>query len=494
MVQTALQVLSLSLHDLWSLALPLAILLGALFVALLLVGLLDRGRFGRTLDALSANAAQLGRWALALLALGAGVLLLDIVRRSVDVHLGGQVNARYTNTADPNTSQTVQQAPTITYLSERSYTRTLTLPPALLRRVGEDGVQVLAPYLQDPSAANIVRLRDQFTRSGQDLVFTREATLQTQEYIVLDSSKVSADLKFVDAAGGGRQSYYNATFQGSYSFKNPLTTPATIRFAFPLPSGSGTLQGFSMTVNGQPYNAADLSGGSIWEGQVDAGAAVTVAVTYRHQGSRGWSYDLSQRREPVKSFDLTISADQPAKFERYSLFPTSIDRTAFGSPRVLHWQLQNAITAQNVAVVFEQGSVRETLAKVSYFAPISLALGALLLLLWASLRRLPLPAPRLALGLLGVALGLSFGGILTGYLTPVVAELLGGALALTLGLLALGRPYLVPLLLTVLAPLTFLSVGNAGLLLALLGIVPLALLLFGWSRNAPRSQPPTPPA
>ncbi|ULH15559.1 hypothetical protein MF271_16870 [Deinococcus sp. KNUC1210] len=333
MVQTALQVLSLALRDVLDVAFPLALLLAALFVALLLIGLLDRDRFRGVLGNLSANAAQIGRWALALLALGAGVLLLDIVRRSVDLQLSGQQHARYTNTADPNTSQTVQQAPTITYLNERTYTRTLTLPPALLRRVGEDGVQVLSPYLQDPSADNIVRLRDQFTRSGQDVVFTREATLQTQEYIVLDSSKVSTDLKFVDAAGGGRQSYYNAAFQGTYSFKNPLNTPATIRFAFPLPNGSGTLQGFSMTVNGQPYSAADLSEGSVWEGSVAAGAPVTIAVTYRHQGSRGWSYDLSQRREPVKSFDLTIRADQNAKFERYSLFPTSIERAAFGGPR-----------------------------------------------------------------------------------------------------------------------------------------------------------------
>ena len=287
----------------------------------------------------------------------------------------------------------------------------------------------------------------------------------------------------MDTAGGSHQSYYNAAFQGSYSFRNPLNTPATIRFAFPLPSGSGTLQGFSMTVNGQPYSAADLSGGSVWEGSVDAGAAVTVAVTYRHQGSRGWSYDLSQRREPVKSFDLSIKADQNAKFERYSLFPTGIDRAAFGGPQTLHWQLQNAITAQNVAVVFEQGSLRETLAKVSYFAPISLMLGALLLLLWATLNRLPLPALRLALTLLGVGLGLGFGGILTGYLAPVPAELLGGALALGLGVLALGRRYLEPLLLMVLAPLTFLSVGNAGLLLGLLAVAALLLLLLRRGRN-----------
>ena len=482
MVQTALALLAQALSALLSLAVPLLGLLAALFVALLLLGLLDRGRFQAVLTWVTLHAVQTGRGLLALLALGAGVLMLDVARRSVDVRLGGQVNARYANAADPNTTETVQQAPTVTYLSERTYTRTLTLPPALLRRVGEEGVQALSPYLQDPTSDAVVSLRDRFTRSGQDVVFSREATLQSQEYVTLQTSRVRVALQFVNAAGGGRQSYYNSGFDGLYSFSNPLSTPATVRFAFPLPTGSGTLSGFQMTVNDKVYQAADLSGGSVWEGPVAGGAAVNVRVVYRHQGSRGWSYDLSRRREPVNSFDLTITTDQPAKFQRYSLFPTRIERAAFGGAETLRWQLRNAITAQNVAVAFKQGSLRETLAKLHHFAPFSLLLGVPLLLVWASVNLLSLSPLRLALALLGLSLGFSFGGVLTGYLPPVWAELLGAALGLALAALNLGRGSLPPLLLVVLAPLTFLSVGNAGLLLGLLAVAALALFL----RAAPR--------
>ena len=428
-------------------------MLAALFVALLLLGLLDRQRFQAILGWFTRYAARIAR---GLLALGAGVVMLEVTRRSVDVRLGSQVNARYSNTTDPNTTETVQHALTATCLAERTYTRTLTLPPALLRRVGEEGVQVLSPYLQDPSSANIVSLRDRFTRSGQDVVFSREATLQTQEYITLASSKVAADLNFVDAAAGSRQSYYNGAFDGQYAFVNPLSTPATVRFAFPLPRGSGALSGFTMTVNGRPYSAADLTDGSVWDGQVAGGAPVTVRVVYRHQGPRGWSYDL------------TIRADQPAKFQRYSLSPTSVDRSAFGGSQTLRWNLQNAITAQNVAVVFEQGSLRETLAKLHHFTPLSL------LLVWASIRRLYLQP--LLLGMALLSLSFIVGGVLTGCLNPVLAELLGVAL------LSLGRTYLPPFLLVVLAPLIFLSVGNAGLLLGLLAMAILVTLLrsSGW--------------
>lgn len=489
MVQAALALLSQALAALLALALPLLGVLAALFLGLLLLGLLDRARFQGVLSWLAARRDSLGRWALALLALEVGVLALEVVRRSVDLRLSAQVGARATNVSDPNTSPTVQQAPTATYLSERSYTRTLTLPPLLLR-VGVEGVQVLAPYLQDPSAENIVRLTDRFTRSGQDVVFSREATLRTQEYITLDSSRVTASLNFVGTSGGGRQSYYNAGFDGQYRFRNPLGVPATLRFAFPLPVGSGTLSGFSMTVNGQSFQAADLSGGSVWEGTVDASAAVDVRVVYRHQGSRGWSYDLSQRREPVRSFDLTIRADQPAKFQRYSLYPTSVQSAPFSGAQTLRWQLQNAITAQDVAVVFGQGSLRETLAKLHRFAPLGLLLGAGLLT-WAASRRLGLPALRLGAALLGLSLGTVLGGVLTGYLPPFPAELLGAALGLGLALLSLGRGYLPPLLLSALAPLSFLAVGHAGLLLGLLALAALlALLRPSWAGRAGRRVQP----
>ncbi|MFC4453007.1 hypothetical protein [Deinococcus sonorensis] len=483
MVQTALSLLLSSIQALLHLLLPLGLLLGAVLVALLLIGLLDRGRFERTLAAAVQHVPRLGSWLLAALALGVTVLGLDVVRRSVDLQLGAQVNAHYANTADPETSETVQQAPVVTYLTERTYTRTLTLPPDLLRRVGTEGVQVLAPYLQDPSSDTIIRLRDRFSRSGNTVVFSREATQQVQEYIRLDSSRVVADLKFVGAAQGGRQSHYNATFTAEYAFTNPLSTPATVRFAFPLPVGSGTLSGFLMTVNGQTYRPSDLSEGSVWEGQVPAGAAVRVQVAYQHQGSRGWSYGLAQRREPVQHLDLTVRTDAPARFQRYSLYPTSLQTTPFSSTQTLRWQLNEAITAQNVAVVFAQGSLRETLAKLHLFAPLAVLLGAVLLLLWSHTRRFALGAGRLAVAIVALGLGFALGGVLNSYLPPLPAELMGTLLGLLLAWLALGRTYLLPLLLTALSPLSFLAVGHAGLLLTLLGVGVVALLVWPYRQR-----------
>lgn len=491
MVQIALHRVIDALAFLLRLAVPLLLLLGALLLALLLVGLLDRERFRRTLDAGGRLLPRLLRGLLVLGTLGLAAFGLDVVRQSVDLQQGAAQNARYAQGADPAGGETVQQAPSASYLATRSYTRSLTLPPDLVRRIEvQGGAETLIPYLTGQPAENTLSLSDTFRRVGDALVYTREATLNTSQPIRLDTSTVSADLRFVDPALGGRQTYYNASFDGQYSFRNPLPNEATVRFTFPLPVGSGTLSGFRMVVNGQELRAADLAGGSTWEGTVPAGGAVKVRVTYQHQGSRGWSYYLAARREPIQQFDLTVRADRPAKFQRYSLYPTSISRAALGGSQTLRWQLKDVITAQNVAVVFAQGSLRETLAKVHLFMPLALLLGALYTLVWALTRRERIPAARAVLAVLGVALGFGLGGILTAYLPPLLGEVVGALAAFGLGVWALGRAFWLPLALTAAAPLAFLSGGNAGLLLTLLAVA--ALLLLALAGRRPPRPTPTP--
>ncbi|GAA5533368.1 hypothetical protein [Deinococcus aluminii] len=482
MVHTALNALLDALAWLAGLAVPLAITLGALLLALLLVGLLDRERFRAGLNWAGSRLPRLGRWVLVALAVGAGILVTQVTRRAVDVRLGAQLNARYANAADPAGGQTVQSAPRVSLLTTRTYSRSLVLPADVYARLNlNGGWETLLPYFGNPPGLTVQDLREGFTRRGRNLIYTRDVTLQTEEPLGLDTTLARADLRFVDPAGG-RGTYYNATFTADYTFTNPRKEAAPVRFVFPLPYGSGTLSGFRLTVNGQSYRASDLREGSVWEGVVPAGQTVRVNVTYRHQGSRGWSYNLSDRREPLRNLDLTVTADRPAKFERYSLYPTSITRSAFGGVQTLRWQLQDVITAQNVSVVFAQGSVREMLAKVGLMEPLALLVAALLASVWALLRRLPLPPLRLAGAVLGLTVGFALGGVLTAYLPPVLAVPLGSLVGLVFGVLALGRAYLPPLVVAALIPLAFLAVGHSGLLLTLLAAATLLVGLRAWGR------------
>ncbi|BDP42864.1 hypothetical protein DAETH_28330 [Deinococcus aetherius] len=483
MVQTALKALADALSWLAGLAVPLAVALGAGLVALLLVGLLDRERFRAGLGWVGARLPAFGRWALVALAVGVGALALHVTRRAVDARLGAQQNARYANAADPDGGQTVQASPRVSLLDTRTYTRTLVLPADVYARLQlNGGWETLLPYFGGVPGLTVQDIREGFTRRGRNLVYTRDVTLQTESPLGLDTSRVNADLRFVDPAGG-RGTYYNATFSADYTFTNPREEPVTARFVFPLPQGSGTLSGFRLTVNGRGYRASDLREGSVWEGQIGAGQTVRVNVTYRHQGSRGWSYRLADRREPLRNLDLSVTADRPAKFERYSLFPTDVSRDGLGRARTLRWQLQDVITAQNVAVVFAQGSVREMLAKVGLTAPLALLLAPLLVLGWAVRRRRVIGPLPLAGAVLGLGVGFTLGGVLTAYLPPVVALPLGAGVGVAFGVTTLGRGYVLPLGVAALVPLVFLAVGHAGLLLTLLAGGTLVLLLVAGGRG-----------
>ncbi|MFC6748942.1 hypothetical protein [Deinococcus aquaticus] len=480
MVQTTLSTLTAALHDLLGLAAPAALTVLAVLAGLLLLGLLDRARAQTALTALTRHAPTLTRWAAAALALGAGLLTLTVARHVTELRLAAGQNARYANAADPDGGPTTQQAPHATLVETRTYSRSLVLPPDVYARIRvNNGWEQLLPYLGGENGT-VQNLREGFTRTrGGSLVYTRDVTMLGERPLDMDRAAITTDLNFVDPAGG-RGTYYNASFRASYTFSNPLDTPATLRFEFPLPQGSGTLNGFQLTVNGETFHASDLLNGSVWQGTVPARGAVRVEATYRNQGARGWSHVLS-RREAIRSFELTLNTDRPARFQRYTLFPTAQTRSALSGRQTLKWQLTDAVTAQDIAVAFTQGSVRETLTKVGLMKSAALLLTALLLPLWAATRRLPLPPLPFAAALLGLSLGFTLGSVLGAYLPPQAAELLGSASALLLAWTALGGPrtLLVPLLLCAALPLAFLTGGHAGLLVTSLAATTLLLLLRG---------------
>ncbi|MVN88027.1 hypothetical protein GO986_14830 [Deinococcus sp. HMF7620] len=487
MVQSTFAAVLDALHDLARLALPAGLLLGTLLIALLLLSLLDRSRARAALSWLAVQAPQIAAWSLVALALGAGLLAVTVTRRAVDTRLSAQQSARYANAADPDGGQTAQRAPSAALLETRTYTRSLALPRDVVTRIGvNDGWTQLLPYLGG-AAGSVQDLQEGFTRQGETLTYSRAVTLLTERPVDLDRASIRANLAFTDPAGG-RASFYNATFDATYAFTNPLDEAATMRFFFPLPQGSGTLSGFQFVVNGTPLRPGTALEGAAWEGEVPARGTVKVQVRYAHQGARAWSYVLS-RREALRDLDLTLTTNRPAKFQRYALFPTSQTRTALGSQHTLRWRLTDVITAQDVAVVFTGGNLRETLHKVHLGQTAALGLAALLCVLWALTRRLPLRPLTLTMSLLGLALGFVLGGVLTAYLPPLLAEGAGSLTGLGLAWLLLSpahrRHLRVPLVLCAALPLAFLSGGHAGLLVTALAT--LALLTLQWPARKVRA-------
>ena len=476
MVQVALDAFW-SLLSGWS-ALLWVVLVAALLGGLWLLTVRQRSpeRYQGASRWLGGAALPVASWAGVLLVFAFTFAALGITGSLVSSRVSSGQNARAGNGADLDASPTTQLSPSVTYLTEQQYTRTLIVPPALLRRVGEQGVGALAPYLTDPTSENVTKLVDRFRRSGQDVVFTRQATLRTQSPIKLDTSRVNVNLDFVTPARGAKRTYYNATFAAQYAFTNPLDTAVTARFQFPLPNGSGTLSGFKVVVDDKELSAADLSGGSQWEGPVGPRQTVNVRVTYAHQGARGWSYLLASRREPIRDFELNVKTNEVAKFARYSLPPTRTARS-LGST-TLAWNLKDVITAQDVSMTFSSASLRETLNKLYGFAPLALLLAAAFGVVWARLRGLVATPAQVVLALLSVLAGLALGGVLMNYLPLAIAGVLGSLVSAALSLRALGTGFWPPVLIATALPLAFLLVGNAGLVLALFGVAGLGAVIW----------------
>lgn len=453
-------------------------LLAALLAGAALVGgLLAWGRRGWRPDpALRRVAGSAAAWVGVAALLGAAVWMAGPLARVVQGRLSAAESLARGRGADADAAPTVQAAPSVAYLTERTYTRSLTLPPGLLRRLDTGDLGALTPYLGEPGSGNVTRLADRLRRTAQGVVLTREVTLRAEEPVRLDQSRLGATLEVVSPLWGALRPYYQANFTAQYAFTNPLDRAVTARFTFPLPQGSGTLSDFSLAVDGRELPAASTLRG-VWEGRLAAGQRVKVDVHYRHQGARGWSYALGSRRESLRDFSLTLRTNGAPRPARYSLPPTRTSRTLGGV--VLAWELKNVITAQDVALTFPVGSGRETVAKLHAFAPAALLLAALFALLWGRPRGLRMAPAGAALALLGLGLGTVLGGVLLSYLPAPVAAPLGALVGAGLALYAVGRAWWPPALLAAGLPLVFLVPGQAGLLLVGVGVVALGALLAG---------------
>lgn len=350
-----------------------------------------------------------------------------------------------------------QYGPSVAAVKEKTYTRTLTLPPDFLERVGEQGVGVLSPYLTDPSSANVLRLLDTFRRSGRDVVFTREMTRMDEEPLAFESSHVAT--KFQRLSGRA----YDLDFEGSYVFKNDSADKITARFQFPLPQ-QGTIRDIAVQVGKDVVPEQADSRAYEWKAELAAGEQREALVRYHVTGGATWSYDLGSQRRRVKQFVLDATPGGAVRFMRGSLQPESTQA------KMLHWSLGNVVTAQQVALAFPPDIAgRDGFLQALRALPAAFALflaGVMALGLWR--REIP-RSEQVAVGALLFAGGLGAAAVLANYLGAPAALLIAPVVGAVLATRLLGRAILPVALASALFPAAFLSAEHSGLIvLALL--------------------------
>lgn len=452
-----------------NLALPLALVLGITLLVSVVAARMRKGDAGENWRAQAP--LSFGYAAVAVVVVVAWAAL-GTAQTVAHIDQNWRESVESTTNSVPDAPPVTQTGPALASLETRTYTRTLRLPSSFLRRIGTEGADALAPYLTDPSAENILRLKDTFRRSGRDVVFTRQATQVDEAPMPFADSRVSLRFERLTKRA------YDALFEGRYLIRNATAKPITAQFLFNLPQ-AGTVRDLKVTIGAKAVTDPNDEGAYRWTDKLGAGETREALVQYRVVGARAWQYDLGSSRRRVQNFQLDAATSGDVRFGRGSLQPTTI------AGRALNWKLENVVTAQKIALVFPA----DTWAQKGYLQalgalPISFILfliGALAL--GGIIGRVPLPA-RLGMALGLFALGLGASTVLAVYLPVLWALLLAPLVGAMLASAVLGRRFALAALPAALVPATFLSEHHSGLMLLALALVTFAVALSLRSKRA----------
>lgn len=359
-----------------------------------------------------------------------------------------------------------QPGPVVAAMVEKTYSRTLTLPPEFFQQVGAEGVGALSPYLVDPTAENVKSMVDSFRRSGEDVVFSRELTRADESPMPFEAAKV--DVKFERLGGEA----YRVRFNAEYSFKNDTGAATDCRFLFYPPQGGGTIQALKVNVDGLSVDEPDADGNYVWVGVIEPGARKQATVSYDSIGTSAWYYQVGSHRRRVRDFTLTASIDGPVEFEIGTINPTSRSNTE------VEWKLNDVLTSQRLGLAFPE----DVAARDAYLHGIGVLPVAMVLMLTAlvaiGLRTGRGVSPRrLALATATTVIGLGSSYVLHGVLGYWGALLAGAALAAMATAAAANRKALWVLLPLALFPVTSMARDGADLWTLVLGAVALGLMV-----------------
>jgi len=359
---------------------------------------------------------------LAVCAVSAGLCLVLVqARRTVLYRHETAEEASASRKDVPNLSGVTQFAPSVAYLEDKTYTRTLTLPPDFLNRLGSEGLEVLAPYIGDPGSEDAAKLVDQFRKKGRLAVFTRQLTRQDEIPIAADSATVNVNIQDRGVPNGQR--FYEAEFTGTYRFHNPNQADSNMRLNFPPPQGGGTIQGFSIDVGNTHVTEPDEHGLYLWNGLVPPGKPVEAVVHYKVTGGDAFLYMLGSERRRIGQFQMKVACATPLTFGRTAIYPSSL------SSGGAEWDLKDVLTSQSIEMRFPRSNMETQLfdKTLSMLPVVAVTVGLLSVFL-------TLGRPILGTALFG--LGLLVIPALSAYMLPVPATIVGSLLALVLSVVA----------------------------------------------------------
>jgi hypothetical protein len=346
---------------------------------------------------------------------------------------------------------------------------------ASTHRMGGEVEKVWGPGLEQPHPT---LLADAVNGSG------------STETLLPASTRVDAKLTYTPKKRGLLwHRTYEVEFSAHYEIANAGSVSRNVRVRLALPSKTTSYDDFAFQLGSNTGTEIAPRDGMVETVVlIPAGATVPLTVRYNARGLDAWAYTFEPGSR-VKNFTLTMITNfDEVSFPVGATSPTSYGEMADGSGQELTWNYTDTLDARNIAMdmpkLLNAGPV---IARITFFAPVSLVLFFGVLVVTGMLRNVnlhPVSYAFLAAGFFTFHLMLAY----LGDVIPLHAAFLlaaGASLALVCGYLhaSVGRVLSVPALIAqsaymVLFSYSFFFDGLTGLTLTLTAVATLALLMM----------------
>lgn len=181
---------------------------------------------------------------------------------------------------------------------------------------------------------------------------------------------------------------YAIDFRATYRFANPDPKPRDVHVRFPLAADNAVYDAFEVRDEaGEVVDATVEAGHAVWTSSFSPEEEKRFTVSYRSRGTKSWAYGTSNGTQKIRDFELRLSVDDPdIDFPAGTISPTE-HQTADGRWSG-KWHFGSLVTSAPIGLELPQRlNPGPLVAKITFFAPVSLLFFFFVVAVLAAARR-----------------------------------------------------------------------------------------------------------
>lgn len=166
---------------------------------------------------------------------------------------------------------------------------------------------------------------------------------------------------------------YAVAFDGTYTFRNPTSSPVTATVTFQFPSSSAIYDDFVFRVRDVDAPLVVGEKGALSANVVLApGEVADIRLAYRSRGLDEWRYDFGPGVVAIRNFTLIANTDfDDFNFPESTVSPTT--KTLVPQGWQLEWKFSNLLSDFDIGIEMPRRINPGPMAsRMSFFAPVSL--------------------------------------------------------------------------------------------------------------------------